>query len=142
MLVLHSFRKNINLYLLFFIRNLKPYIIFGKRVPNFSVKQLLYLLDFNNYNKSLNTFRKEFNEINNSPINPSKEFVEMLKEIGITLEINLINNNGEVAELFKENYISGDYLIEGPNLFNCNENYELFYDEDFENITDDMFKSN
>ena len=118
------------------------YILFGKRVPNFSVKQLLYLLDFNNYNKSLNTFRKEFNEINNSPINPSKEFVEMLKEIGITLEINLINNNGEVAELFKENYISGDYLIEGPNLFNCNENYELFYDEDFENITDDMFKSN
>ena len=118
------------------------FLLFGKRVPNFSVKQLLYLLDFNNYNKSLNKFREEFNQINNSPIYPSKEFLEMLKEINITLEIDLINKNGQVAELFKENYISEDYLIEAPNLYNCNENYELLYNNDFENISNNMFKSN
>ena len=119
------------------------FLLFGKRVPNFSVKQLIYLLDFNNYNKSLNTFKREFTQVDNCDICPSNEFIEMLREINIKLDNDLINSDGK-AELFKENYISENYLIEAPNLYNCNDNYELFYSEDFEKLfnNNNMFKSN
>ena len=119
------------------------FLLFGKRVPNFSVKQLIYLLDFNNYNKSLNTFKRKYTQVDNCDICPSNEFIEMLREININLDNDLINSNGR-AELFKENYISENYLIEAPNLYNCNDNYELFYSVDFEKLfnNNNMFKSN
>ena len=110
------------------------FILFGKRISSFTTKQILYFLDVNNYNKTCEKFREDFNNINAQPLNLSKEFLDMLKEINIDMDKNLINQKDVLSELFKENYILKDSLIQTPVLNNCVEKMELFYDEDIINF--------
>ena len=108
------------------------YLLFGKRISLFTIKQLLYLLDVNNYNKELEKFKEDFNNKNSKKFIASEEFISMLKEIDITLDINFINNDDEFTKLFKDNYILEDYyLIETPKLYDCTENYEIISDGNF-----------
>ena len=86
-------------------------------------------MDFNNYNKSLKTFQEEFNGINYyKAIFPSQEFIKLLEEINIDIDVSLINDIKKISNIDEENeyIISGDGLIETPELNNCVQNFELF----------------
>ena len=104
------------------------FLLFGKRVSLFSIKQLLYLLDVNNYNKELEIFKKEFNDVDLRPFSFSDELKNMLKEINIDLDVKIIDD--DKTNLFRDKYIlEDDSTIEAPFLNNCVENYELCQDE-------------
>ena len=105
------------------------FLLFGKSISLFNFKQLLYLLDYNNYNKSLKTFQEEFNGINYyKAIFPSQEFIKLFEEINIDIDVSLINDIKKNSSIDEENeyIISGDGLIETPELNNCVQNFELF----------------
>ena len=85
-----------------------------------------------NYNKSLEKFNEEFNNINSKRLNPSKELKEMLKEINLDFNFESINDPNNAADLFIDSYILEDFNIEVPLLQNCVENYE--FDEDYDLI--------
>ena len=108
------------------------FLLFGKRVSSFSINELLFLLDVVNYNKSLEKFNEEFNNINSKRLNPSKELKEMLKEINLDFNFESINDPNNAADLFIDSYILEDFNIEVPLLQNCVENYE--FDEDYDLI--------
>ena len=104
------------------------YYLFGKRFLNFTIKQLIYLLDFNNYKKHYLEFRKEFLNIDSMRYLPSKGFIELCSKIGVN--INVIDNDiKDVGSLLKEKNIFEDLIVNVPFYNNCNDNYELCQDE-------------
>lgn len=105
-------------------------LLFGKRILSFSITQILYLLDVNNYSKNFKEFRENFLNIQPKTLNPSEEFLEMLKDINLNIDQSLINNNGEISTLFKENSIFEGFTIPVPLLDNCIDKIELDDDED------------
>ena len=100
------------------------FLLFGGRISTFSVKQLLYLLDVNNYNKELKKFTADFKDIDSKPFAPSEELKCMLKEIDIDLNIYLMKNEKDYANLFREKFILEDNNIEIPLINGCVERYE------------------
>ena len=54
----------------------------------------------------------------------------MLKDINLNIDQSLINNNGEISTLFKENSIFEGFTIPVPLLDNCIDKIELDDDED------------
>ena len=115
------------------------FLLFGKRISSFSVQELLFLLDVKNYDKKLKEFNEEFNNINLKPLAPSDELKNMLKEINIDFDLISINNEDNIASLFRDNYILNDIEseVEVPNLFNCVEYYEFSPDENLINLIKD-----
>ena len=107
------------------------FLLFGKN-DSFNMKQILYFLDVNNYDKTYEKFREDFDNIEAQSLNISKEFLEMLKEVNINLDLDLINKIGD--EFFKENYILNDSLIQMPVLNDCVEKMELIRDEEIINF--------
>ena len=99
-------------------------LLFGERISTFSVKQLLYLLDVNNYNKELKKFTEDFKDIDSKFFAPSDELKYMLKEIDIDLDIYSVNTEKEYGNLFREKYILEDNIIEIPIIKGCVERYE------------------
>ena len=102
-------------------------LLFGNRIKFFNIKQMIYILDINNYNQNFNKFRENFMNIKN--YFPSKECKELLLEIDINLnEIN-INDDSSLAGLFGFNesiYYENEENIELPFLEDCTDNiYEL-----------------
>ena len=75
-------------------------ILFGKVLHGLNLKQALYLLNENNYNKTLHQFRNGFIELKNEDCKFEGEFEKYQK-------INL-NNDEDVTDYtiirFKENY--------------------------------------
>ena len=107
------------------------FLLFGKN-DSLNMKQILYFLDVNNYDKTYEKFREDFDNIEAQSLNISKEFLEMLKEVNINLDLDLINKIGD--EFFKENYILNDSLIQMPVLNDCVEKMELIRDEEIINF--------
>jgi hypothetical protein len=107
------------------------FLLFGKRVSLFSVQELLFLLDVNNYDKKLDEYKEEFSNINLKPLNPSEELKNMLKEINIEFNFSEANGDTNTVSLFKDKYILDDFNVEMPNLNNCVEYYEFPTDENF-----------
>jgi len=94
-------------------------LLFGKRILSFNICQIFYLLDVNNYDKSYKEFREKFLNIQSETLNPSEEFLKMLKEINLNFDPALINKNGEILTIFYENSVFEDFTIPVPMLDNC-----------------------
>ena len=108
-------------------------LLFEKRILTFNTKQILYLLDINNYNKELGKFKEDFKHVNSKPFSLSTDLKEMLEEIEIILDEDSLNNDEELAKLVKENNIFKGTTFDVPILHNCVEKFELFSDEDLIN---------
>ena len=102
-------------------------LLFGGRIKFFTIKQLIFILDVNNYNQNFNEFRKNFVNIKN--YSPSKECQELLLEIGINCsEINL-NDDTPLTALFGFNEsinYENDENVELPFLEDCTDNFYEF----------------
>ena len=103
-------------------------LLFGRRFRFFTLKQLVFILDINNYNQNYTQFRENFINIRN--YSPSKECQALLWEIGINLSnINLCDEEHVTAALFGFNEsinYENEEKIEVPFLEECIENiYEL-----------------
>ena len=110
------------------------YYLFGKKFLSFNIKQVIYLLDINNYKKHYKDLKNEFNNIDAIQYIPSNDFMNMFKILGLDISVIDINNKNEIANLFKEKYLHDDIYINVPNLYNCCEKYELGKDEDLINL--------
>ena len=110
------------------------FLLFGKRVSLFSVQELLFLLDVNNYDKILDEYKEEFSNINLKPLNPSEELKNMLKEINIEFDYDKMDDNDNAASLFRDSYILDDFNIEMPNLQNCVEYFDFSPNENLTNL--------
>ena len=110
------------------------FLLFGKRVSLFSVQELLFLLDVNNYDKKLDEYKEEFSNINLKPLNPSEELKNMLKEINIEFDYDKMDDNDNAASLFRDSYILDDFNIEMPNLQNCVEYFDFSPNENLTNL--------
>ena len=103
-------------------------LLFGSRVRFFTLKQLVFILDINNYNQNYTQFRENYINIRN--YSPSKECEALLGEIGIKLSnIILCDEENVTAALFGVNEsinYENDEKIEVPFLEECIDNiYEL-----------------
>ena len=102
-------------------------LLFGGRIKFFTIKQLIFIFDVNNYNKNFNQFRKDFMNIKH--YSPSKECQELLLEIGINFNGINLNDDTPITALFGFNEsinYENDENIELPFLEDCTDNiYEL-----------------
>jgi hypothetical protein len=64
------------------------FLLFKQRISNFSLIQLIYLLNVNNYNVNFRTFRKKFQNISNYI--PTNIYKDILLEINIKLTLSNI----------------------------------------------------
>ena len=101
-------------------------LLFGSRIRFFNIKQLIFILDTNNYNLDFNKFRDNFVDIKN--YSPSKECKETLIKLGIDLNEYNLKESSHKAALFgfneSINYENDD--IEAPLLEDCIDKfYEL-----------------
>ena len=114
------------------------FLLFGKRIEKFNVSQLLYLLDANNYNKSLVEFRRDFQDIELKPYVLSNELMTMLMEIGVNLKAQDFKNRTENTSLFSEKPILGDDNIDVPKFNDCVERFEYTFDESLIKLIEDF----
>ena len=105
------------------------YYLFGKRFVNFTIKQLIYLLDVDNYQKHYKEFRQNFQNIDSINYLPSKRFIEICSKLGVDINIIDINDEKDVGALLKEKYIFDDLIFNVPFLNNCNDDYDLSQNE-------------
>ena len=84
------------------------FLLFKQRISNFSLIQLIYILDVNNYNINFRTFRKNFQNISNYI--PSNICKDILLEINIKLILSNIKKEQFFACLFNKNNISNNYF--------------------------------
>ena len=115
-------------------------LLFGKRIEKFTIKQALYILDINNYNKNYNDFRKDFQNLNSAEYLPSKDMENMLSNINVNIHIIDTKSNEYIGYLFSEKYINMDDIADFPVLHNCCEKYEFNIDEDFAKLLDEDYK--
>lgn len=115
-------------------------LLFEKRILTFNTKQILYLLDINNYNKELEKFKEDFKHVNSKPFSLSGDLKKMLEEIEIIIDEDSLNNDEELAKLVKENNIFKGTTFDVPILHNCVEKFELFSDEDLINCMEKIKK--
>ena len=118
------------------------FLLFGKRISLFSIKQLLYLLDVKNYDKELKVFNEDFNNVDSIPFTASEDLKNMLKEIDIVFSEKLLEMDNNTT-LFRDNYIlKEDAVIELPILKNCVEDYDFCQDETLDNLIKTIILSN
>ena len=65
-------------------------LLFHKMKDEYNIYELLYIIDIDNYKVNFKTFRKKF-ECVNMGYQPSQNFINMFKDIGLETEINLRN---------------------------------------------------
>ena len=63
-------------------------LLFNQRKSEYTIYELLYIIDIDNYNVDFKIFRKNFQSINQN-YKPSQNFINMLKDIGLETENNL-----------------------------------------------------
>ena len=119
------------------------FLLFGKRISLFSIKQLLYLLDVKNYDKELKNFNQDFNDADSKPVSVSEELKNMLREINIDLDLSFdLVEQDDQTTLFRDNYIlEEDTAIELPMLNNCVEDYDFCQDETMNNLIKNIIGS-
>ncbi len=115
-------------------------LLFEKRILTFNTKQILYLLDINNYNKELEKFKEDFKHVNSKPFSLSGDLKKMLEEIEIIIDEDSLNNDEELVKFVKENNIFKGTTFDVPILHNCVEKFELFSDEDLINCMEKIKK--
>ena len=64
------------------------FLLFHQRKKEYSIYELLYIIDIDNYKVDFKTFRKKFESINKN-YKPSQNFINMFKDIGLETEYNL-----------------------------------------------------
>ena len=112
------------------------FLLFEKRIVEFNIKQILYILDIKNYEKNYIEFSEGIQDIELEGYIPSKDLENMLKEIDIELDILDINNKENVGSLFKDKYLTGEFINNPSFLHNCCENFEIEVDETLINLLD------
>ena len=63
-------------------------LLFNQRKSEYSIYELLYIIDINNYKDDFKIFRKNFQSVGEN-YKPSQNFINMLKDIGLETEKNL-----------------------------------------------------
>ena len=63
-------------------------LLFNQRKSEYTIYELLYIIDIDNYKVDFKIFRKNFQSVNQN-YKPSQNFVNMLKDIGLETEKNL-----------------------------------------------------
>ena len=63
-------------------------LLFSQRKKEYSIYELIYIIDIDNYKVNFKTFRKNFGSVN-MKYKPSKHFIDMIKDIGLETEKNL-----------------------------------------------------
>ena len=105
-------------------------LLFGSRIRFFNIKQLIFILDTNNYNLDFNKFRENFMNIQN--YSPSKECQETLIKLGIDLNDYNLKESTHKAALFgfneSINYENDD--IEVPLLEDCIDKFSELNESD------------
>ena len=112
------------------------FLLFGKRILEFNIKQILYILDIKNYEKNYIDFSEGIKDIELDTYTPSKDLEDMLKEIDIELDILDINHKENIGSLFKDKNLAGELINSPPFLHNCCENFEIEADETLINLLD------
>lgn len=98
-------------------------LLFNERKKKYSLEELMYIIDIENYNVDYNDFRKNFLNVNEKYI-PSSKCIEMLNEIG--LDYNLFikiykNSNKEKPyySLFNIKNYNHNNKFKGVTFKNC-----------------------
>ena len=106
-------------------------LLFGQRFDKFSFKQLLFIMDINNYDQDFKDFKSQFQEITRGKRNysPSNKLKDMLLEID--LDLNLIKNDKKsLANMYSEHNILENSFSKPIYLENCCDDDILYPNND------------
>ena len=82
-------------------------LLFNQRKSEYSIYELLYIIDIDNYKDDFKNFRKNFESVGEN-YKPSQNFINMLKDIGLETEKNL--------SMIKSNKNSAKYRLGISNI--------------------------
>ena len=117
------------------------YLLFGKKCERFTLKEVIYILDIENYNKHYEEFRRDFQNLESIKYEPSNDLLNMLNKIGVELSIVNIEDNKIFANIFSEYDKHMNSSVEVPFLFDCYDKFEFDYDENIINFLNNEMNS-
>ena len=98
------------------------YLLYGRSIEEINMKEVIYINNFNNFSKTLEEFRNDFNDLKNKKL---KEV--LIKEAGSNKEIN------EVIEIYENLSEEEKYVLENIS-FKTGKKYKNVIPNELENL--------